>query len=195
LEAYSELRRCAVFCAHCGIRFLTHPCNAGRKDLGCPFGCRKTRTRQRSNERSKKHYRSPKGRRNKKKRNAFRTTVGGRTVCEPPPPDPARVPRAPAGEPRSDDAPEAAEQRGDDVPEKAELRLEGVVLGEADVVHSPVLPYVRMVASLIEGIRFRLDEIVRLLLRTLRQRSLGHRTGTPYAWRFLHPHPPSKGVR
>ena len=34
------LRRCLARCRHCRIFFLTHWCNAGRKDLGCPFSCR-----------------------------------------------------------------------------------------------------------------------------------------------------------
>ena len=35
-----DLQDCAVRCCHCGIRFFTHPRNAGRRDLRCPFGCR-----------------------------------------------------------------------------------------------------------------------------------------------------------
>src|SRR5438093_10096437 len=36
-RARAELRRCVTRCRHCGIFFLTHPRNAGRRDLGCPF--------------------------------------------------------------------------------------------------------------------------------------------------------------
>jgi len=69
--------RCLVRCRYCGIRFLTHPCNARRQDLHCPFGCRKEHRRQSANRRSAKHYRTPKGRKNKKARN------GQRSCCEP----------------------------------------------------------------------------------------------------------------
>src|SRR3990172_1547082 len=40
-----------------------------------------------------------------------------------------------------------------------QLLLEGVLLEEASVVHSPILPYVRMVASLIEGEYITLAEL------------------------------------
>lgn len=69
--------RCLVRCRYCGIRFLTHPCNARRRNLHCPFGCRKEHRRQCANRRSAKHYRTPKGRKNKKARN------GQRSCCEP----------------------------------------------------------------------------------------------------------------
>jgi hypothetical protein len=42
LRTQPELRRCWTRSRHCGIFFLTHPRNAGRRDLGCPFGCRET---------------------------------------------------------------------------------------------------------------------------------------------------------
>ncbi len=60
-------------CRYCGIRFLTHPCNARRADLHCPFGCRKEHRRQCAKQRSAKHYQTPKGRKNKKARNGQRS--------------------------------------------------------------------------------------------------------------------------
>ena len=65
--------RCLVRCRYCGIRFLTHPCNARRRDLRCPFGCRKEHRRQSANRRSAEHYQTPKGRKNKKARNGQRS--------------------------------------------------------------------------------------------------------------------------
>jgi hypothetical protein len=35
------LRRCVCRCRHCHIFFLTDPRNRGRRDLTCPFGCRR----------------------------------------------------------------------------------------------------------------------------------------------------------
>ena len=64
---------CLVRCRYCGIRFLTHPCNARRQDLHCPFGCRKEHRRQCANRRSAKHYQTPQGRKNKKARNGQRS--------------------------------------------------------------------------------------------------------------------------
>ena len=73
LRKHRELACCLVRCRYCGIRFLTHPCNARRRDLHCPFGCRKEHRRQCANRRSAKHYQTLQGRRNKKARNGQRS--------------------------------------------------------------------------------------------------------------------------
>jgi hypothetical protein len=54
------LRRCLIRCRHCRIFFLTHPRNAGRHDLRCPFGCREAHGKQQSNQRSAAHHREHK---------------------------------------------------------------------------------------------------------------------------------------
>jgi hypothetical protein len=66
------LRRCLVRCTHCRIYFLTHPCNAGRKDVRCPFGCRRAHRKQQSTERSVAYYRDPIGRKKKRALNGKR---------------------------------------------------------------------------------------------------------------------------
>ena len=76
------------------------------------------------------------------------------------------------------------------MPLKGELPLEGVVLDEASVVNSPMLPYVRMVAGLIEGRSISERELVEALLKTMRQRSMARRTRSRYVLHFLHRHPP-----
>ena len=53
-----------------------------------------------------------------------------------------------------------------------------------------MLPYVRMVVSLIEGIELSYHELVTLLRQALRQHSIANRTRTEYVLRFLHEHPP-----
>lgn len=53
-----------------------------------------------------------------------------------------------------------------------------------------MLPYVRLAVGLIEGRRFSLAEIVEVLYRTLRQRSMARRTRADYVLHFLHQHPP-----
>ncbi len=65
LRQRPELKRCLTRCRHCQILFFTHPRNAGRKDLGCPFGCRQARRRQKSTERSVEYYRSKEGKKKK----------------------------------------------------------------------------------------------------------------------------------
>jgi hypothetical protein len=65
-----------------------------------------------------------------------------------------------------------------------------VVLDESSVTNSPLLPYVRMVVSLIEGIPRTCQELVRLLRQALRQHRFAFRRGTDYVLRFLFQHPP-----
>jgi hypothetical protein len=75
LRTKSLLRRCLVRCRHCRIFFLTHPCNAGRKDLGCPFGCRRAHRKQQSTVRSVAYYRDPIGKKKKRELNGKRAKL------------------------------------------------------------------------------------------------------------------------
>jgi hypothetical protein len=52
--------------------FFTHPRNAGRRDLGCPFGCRDAHRRQNAIRRSIEYYRSKEGKTKKKSLNDAR---------------------------------------------------------------------------------------------------------------------------
>jgi len=72
LRAKPLLRRCLARCRHCRIFFLTYPCNAGRKDLGCPFGCRSTHRKRQSTVRSVAYYRDGPGKNKKRALNARR---------------------------------------------------------------------------------------------------------------------------
>ena len=65
LRAKPHLRACLTRCRHCGIFFLTHPRNAGRHDLRCPFGCREAHRKEASARRSAAFYRQPEGKRKK----------------------------------------------------------------------------------------------------------------------------------
>jgi hypothetical protein len=77
-----HLRRCLKRCRHCRIFFLTDPRNAGRKDmrevgrkdLGCPFGCREAHRKQESTRRSVQFYREHKER--KQRQNSKRRKAG-----------------------------------------------------------------------------------------------------------------------
>jgi hypothetical protein len=69
----TELRRCVRRCRHCGIFFLTHPRNAGRQDLGCPFGCKEAHRKRRSTERSVKYYATDEGKVKKRIQNGKRS--------------------------------------------------------------------------------------------------------------------------
>ena len=170
LQSHPELLGCVTHCAECGIRFLTHPRNAGRRDLRCPFGCRRHHHRQRSCQRSIAYYRTAAGTRKKKRLNARRQQ--DRPNAQPAPDPQAAPPNT------SDDA----------LP--VELRLEGVVLDESSLAKSPMLPYVRMVVSLIEGVDFGCVEVLHMLRWAMRQHSIATGSRIDYALGFLHQHPP-----
>jgi hypothetical protein len=70
------------------------------------------------------------------------------------------------------------------------LSLDGLVLDESTLVNSPVLPYVRMVASLLEGRTIRCEELIAALCNSLRQRSIGRLPRREYVLRYLNGHPP-----
>ena len=75
------LRKCLARCRHCGIFFLTDARNAGRKDLGCPFGCGQAHRQRQSTRRSVAYYREAEGKVKKREHNARR-----RKTPRPPPP-------------------------------------------------------------------------------------------------------------
>ena len=177
MESHPELGGCIVYCIHCGIRFLTHPRNAGRRNLRCPFGCRRHHRRQCSNARSAAFYQTAEGRRKKKLFNARRQ---GKQV-------PLSVPSQP-DLPRQ--APAAEEFGALELPLMLELRLPGVVLDESSLARSPMLPYVRIVVGLLEGLELTCREVLGLLRQAMRQRSIGVRRRIDYILGFLHQHPP-----
>lgn len=65
MRAKPHLRACLTRCRHCRIFLLTHPRNAGRDNLRCPFGCREAHRKAQSAQRSAAYYREPKGKRKK----------------------------------------------------------------------------------------------------------------------------------
>lgn len=67
-----ELRDLLVRCRICRIFFLTHPRNAGRRDLRCHFGCQESDQARKSVDRSTDYYRSEQGKAKKRELNARR---------------------------------------------------------------------------------------------------------------------------
>jgi hypothetical protein len=151
-----HLRRCLKRCRHCRIFFLTDPRNAGRKDmrevgrkdLGCPFGCREAHRKEQSTQRSVQFYREHQDR--KQRQNSKRRKVGGREKEEPAP-SPEAVPGP--------------------WPE-------------------PLVEYVRVVVSLIEGREVRREEILEMLAKVLRQQGMGRRRKIDHAVAWLNENPP-----
>jgi len=208
LREHPGLASCAVRCRRCGIRFLTHPRNADREDLRCEFGCRECHRRELAKARSKKHYQSEQGWWNKKLLNGKRSAAASEaergvspaaaspgttpadvetassdasSAGEPlSPPSPPRPPSDPA-------APVALEEAPD---ENVQLRLEGFTLDEPTLVNSPMLPYLAMVASLLEGRTIGREELLPTLRKKMRQRSFDRLPRREYALRFLNLHPP-----
>jgi hypothetical protein len=61
---------------------LTHPRNAHRNDIACPFGCRQARRKRKSTERSTAYYRTPEGKIKKQQQNARRYSRAKASVLE-----------------------------------------------------------------------------------------------------------------
>ena len=89
LHAKPHLRACLTRCRHCRIFFLTHPRNAGRQDLRCPFGCREAHRKEASAQRSAAFYSDAAGKQRKSKLNQRRP----RKYCAPEPPSDQPRPR------------------------------------------------------------------------------------------------------
>jgi hypothetical protein len=94
LRIHPRLRRCLTRCRHCRIFFLTDPRNAGRGDLGCPFGCREAHRRRESHQRSGAYYRDEPGKLKKTLLNARRRKppTSATEAAAPPPVEPLRWP-------------------------------------------------------------------------------------------------------
>jgi hypothetical protein len=78
------LRKCLARCRHCGIFFLTDARNAGRKDLGCAFGCGRAHHKSQSTRRSVAYYREAQGKVKKRELNARRRKTPPSPACASP---------------------------------------------------------------------------------------------------------------
>jgi hypothetical protein len=70
------------------------------------------------------------------------------------------------------------------------LTLDGFTLDEAILANSAMLPYLAMVATVIEGRAISREELLQALLRSMRQRSFDRLPRREYVLGFLHQHPP-----
>jgi hypothetical protein len=70
------------------------------------------------------------------------------------------------------------------------LTIEGLVLDEPTLVNSSVLSYLAMAVSLIERCPIGREQLLQLLRRSMRQRSIGSLTPRQYVLRYLQQHPP-----
>jgi hypothetical protein len=70
------------------------------------------------------------------------------------------------------------------------LALEGFTLDEATLVSSPMLPYLAMVASVLERRTISREGLLRVLRAGMRQRSFDRLPRREYVLRVLNQHPP-----
>jgi hypothetical protein len=155
-----ELRRCLSRCRHCGIYFLTHPRNAKRTDLGCPFGCREAYRKQSSTERSVAYYRTSEGRLKRRLQNERRRGA---------------VPSSEVGK----------QER-----EKEQRSQEEMSRGSASGLGLEMVMYLAMVTSLVEGRRVSREEIEELVARIMKQHSIARRRRMDYVVWELNKKPP-----
>ena len=74
--------------------------------------------------------------------------------------------------------------------EDVKVALDGFTLDEVTLVNSPVLPYLAMIATVLEGRTIGITELLQVLRRSMRQRSFDRLPRREYVLRFLNQHPP-----
>jgi hypothetical protein len=84
----------------------------------------------------------------------------------------------------------ASASLSEELPLPVEVPEAGVVLEERTLRKSRLLPYVRMVVNLIEGVQLGPEEVVSRLLRDLRQHRMGRRKRGEYVGEHLVPDRP-----
>jgi hypothetical protein len=178
---------CLARCRHCGIYFPTHRRNAGRRDLGCLFGCRDAHRRRASTQRSVAYYQADpdkKSRQNAKRR--------GRAA--------AQIKAAAIGggqgsgqgvEPETSTKPEPA-------PAHSECQAAGPMFpcppdlaAALPKAADPILmEHIRVVLSLIEERPVSVEEIWEMLVQFLRQHTMVRRRKIDQAVSWLNEEPP-----
>lgn len=184
LRAKPHRRKCLSRCRHCDILFLTDPRNAERCDLGCPFGCSKAHRRKESIRRSTEYYRGEDGRKYKRRQNQ-RQQEKRRLRAE------AEKQRDGNGfESPAQPSPSGESKAADPSPPPP---------GAAPPQNDPVsfqpppehlLRYLEMLVSLIEERPVSRQEILEMLQRVFRQRSMGRRRRIDHTVAWLHEYPP-----
>jgi hypothetical protein len=169
------LRRCLSRCRYCGIFFLSHPRNAGRADLRCPFGCAAAHRRECGIERSTAYYRTESGKMKKRRHNSKRRR-GRRSRPKPGPPR-ERVPSG-SDEGRLETKPGAETEAGE---------------GEAaagEAFDAGMVDHIRVMTSLIEEREVSREEVLEMLDRVVRQHSIDGPRRLEDVLRFLRENPP-----
>ena len=189
-----RLNKCLVFCKHCSIIFLTDPRNTGRKNLGCPFGCREIIRKEGAKKRSTDYYQSPEGKIKKQYLNARRKKKTPEEVPNFPEElsdtfeealDP--LGKVPVFEEISDSPEEVLDllekvpvlEERSDLPEEASDLLEasnssGITNVDHLAISESTISYIHSVTNLIEGRKVLLEQILGMISR-VRQLSYAKR--------------------
>ena len=85
---------------------------------------------------------------------------------------------------------EAIAPARDPAREEVTLPLDGVVLKERTLRRTRTLSYLAMLISVLERAPIRRRDVLPLLLRAMRRRSMGRIARREYVLRYLHEHPP-----
>lgn len=195
-----------MFCCECQIPFLCDPRNVWRPEPRCPFRCRQRRKRECGNRRSQKAYQKKENRKAKKVHNCRRQDPNFRRnqaslpdvlIHENTDPDPGIcvvditchlcVVDASSVEAPSVDT--STTLLPFEFP-KVELEYAGVTLQPADIEKSSALSYLRMLLRVIDQVSVSHQELVEILLLSMRQRSMVRRPRRDYVVSFLNSHPP-----
>jgi hypothetical protein len=71
-----------------------------------------------------------------------------------------------------------------------QLALDGFTLNEVTLVNSPVLPYLAMIATVLERGTIGIPELLQVLRRSMRRRIFDRLPRREYVLRVLNQHPP-----
>jgi hypothetical protein len=192
LRAKPHLRACLTRCRHCRIFFLTHPRNAGRRDLRCPFGCRETHRKRESTKRSVDYYRGVQGRKYRREQNGNRQWTGMKPASDRTPTpsstsEPPNPPAAPDPPPASPHPPESDPSPAFEAPPPSAGSPATDPVCRWPV---PLVAHVRMVVSLLEDRPVNWRQIRQMLAQVLRQHSIPRSRPIDHIVAWLHKEPP-----
>jgi hypothetical protein len=175
LLASPHLRQCLTRCKHCRIFFLTHPRNAGRSDLMCPFGCRQAHRKECSTKRSTEYYRTNEGKAKKKALNEQRRSSQEQQACN--------VDQAGNAGGNGGDSSDTNNEKPSGQASESACASETVCAPEP-VYNEVTVHYLQMLIGLIEGRWVSMDEILAMLEKIMRQHSMGKRKRFRYDFAY-----------
>ncbi len=167
LHDQPHLRHYLTRCTHCHIFFITHPCNASRTDLGCPFGCSEAHRKNESTKRSTVYYQTQEGQEKKKRLNADARNKSDQTVGE-----------------EKEEEPSSSQNKN--------LREKQVTLDEHKIINpdKKILHYLQCLFNLIDQQFLSYQQILTLLHKKIRQHRLRKRTEIEYVIDYCCSKPP-----